>query len=671
MAKDNSLSSQSAASVKEMLLSRLESSTEDIRLKIAIVELLTSCVEQQPGMVQLLMDLNIEVQVEVGAASKTGEASSSPPPLCGEGCLAPVLKLLAQCSTEEVTSLWLDLHLGIVSLVDSLWSRGRILAAHHLKNQPDFWADLCKPLTAPKTEHTEDARGMKLRAFVLRIVSHEIYTWTGDISSKLGSVIEDICHEKSSALTTWCEVDDGDANFDASTFIDCDPDENVPLFLLSSWRAFLLVLSKDSPSSLSPAACRAVFGATTSKLASCLSQAPPPPRLTVILGETAVVLARRWRTKCTDTMESWCGQMARLLEQLDISWTALHPRARLAVLGLGLATTRISHCKLDQEDEVLGAWLPPTLALISTTFREVERSLGAGQPAELQAPELALALLHTLLTRLPASLWLPALHSEATLSLLLSATGACCSARAAPSLILSTLSLLLEVASAPQGASCLLVHDLARDVWLSLSTVPQEASWQGVREAGLHLAGSLVRVARRPAVSTAVTLAALTAERLGTDLLSPRQELSNLPRAAAAASFISCLAPYTATWRQEHPSSLLLLYRASCRLLHTATALLMRPSLLSSLVKKETPMEDARRVRSLSTSTSCTELEAESLGPEAAPSYLLLLDICHGCLALLSSLSPPLPDLLAGSALHDPDKWVLLDIISSHINYHY
>ena len=77
------------------------------------------------------------------------------------------------------------------------------------------------------------------------------YTWIGDISSKFGSVIEDIGQEKSSALTTWCEVDDGDANFDASTFIGCDPDENVPLFfLLSSWRAFLLVMSKDSPFSL-------------------------------------------------------------------------------------------------------------------------------------------------------------------------------------------------------------------------------------------------------------------------------------------------------------------------------------------------------------------------------------------------------------------------------------
>ena len=70
-------------------------------------------------------------------------------------------------------------------------------------------------------------------------------------------------------------------------------------------------------------------------------------------------------------------------------------------------------------------------------------------------------------------------------------------------------------------------------------------------------------------------------------------------------------------------------------------------------------MEEARRVRSLSTSTSCTELELEGVGPEAAPSYLLLLEMAHGCLALVASLSPPLPELLAGTALHDPDRWQL------------
>ena len=38
-----------ASAVKDQLLSRLESNTEDIRLKMAIIELLVSCVECQPG----------------------------------------------------------------------------------------------------------------------------------------------------------------------------------------------------------------------------------------------------------------------------------------------------------------------------------------------------------------------------------------------------------------------------------------------------------------------------------------------------------------------------------------------------------------------------------------------------------------------------------------------
>lgn len=46
-----------------------------------------------------------------------GEASA---PLVGKGCLALVLRLLAQCSAEEVTSLWLDLNLGILYLVGAL-----------------------------------------------------------------------------------------------------------------------------------------------------------------------------------------------------------------------------------------------------------------------------------------------------------------------------------------------------------------------------------------------------------------------------------------------------------------------------------------------------------------------------------------------------------------------
>ena len=39
----------SAVSVKERLVNRLESSLEDIRLKIAIINLLSECIVGQPG----------------------------------------------------------------------------------------------------------------------------------------------------------------------------------------------------------------------------------------------------------------------------------------------------------------------------------------------------------------------------------------------------------------------------------------------------------------------------------------------------------------------------------------------------------------------------------------------------------------------------------------------
>merc|ERR1711899_423262 len=51
-----------AQAIRDILLRRLESKTEDILFKIAIVRFFTSCVESQPGLIQLLLgakDINI------------------------------------------------------------------------------------------------------------------------------------------------------------------------------------------------------------------------------------------------------------------------------------------------------------------------------------------------------------------------------------------------------------------------------------------------------------------------------------------------------------------------------------------------------------------------------------------------------------------------------------
>jgi hypothetical protein len=355
--------------------------------------------------------------------------------------------------------------------------------------------------------------------------------------------------------------------------------------------------------------------------------------------------------------------MSSLLISLATGWDSVHPRARLAILGLALSTLRISHFKLEPSEEggVLCAWLDPVLALLATNFRELEGVFGSGEKegSFLTGPELTMALLTGLVNRLPVQVWMSALHKEASMQLLLSAAGACCRNFAAPSFVLSILSLLVEVASSTAGVSCLLLQDLARELWLPLSDLPMQADmvWTQVRQIGLQLAGTMVRVGKRQAVSTAITVAALMSEKLVLDLLSPRQDLEHLPRAAAGARFVGSLASYVQAWQTQHSASLQAVFRAVCRLLHTCTALLMRPSLLASIVRgARADQEEVRRVRRLS-STSCTELDVESVGPEAAPAHSFLLEIVCGCLALLTALSPPLPSLLSGEAMLDPDRW--------------
>ena len=637
-----------APAVKDQLLSRLESNTEDIRLKLAIIQLLVSCVQSQPGLLQLLMDLN-------------------GPPSSSDGCLAPVLRLLSHCN-KETGDTWRDLHLVIVQLVDSLWSRSTILATSHLKKQPNFWSELAQPLTNTTVEDEANVKMMKIKSFILRVISHEIYTWTGNMSSDLQSVVASICDEKSPALANWCNVDSH--SLEATTTGDLNDDEeddkNVPLFLLSSWRSFLLVLSKDSPSSLSPSTCRTIFSSTTSKLSSILLETSPPARLTVLLAETCLMMSRRWQTKVTCDMTSWVTSMATMLARLTSSWSTTHPRARLAILATALTTLKMSDFKLDiaQDGGVLGDWLDPVLEMMRIIFAELESVFASSDQKEgefLRCPELILSLVSGLVSRLPDKIWLSGLHHHCSLQLLLSAAEACIKYIAAPGFVSGILSLLIEICSCSAGCAAVLLHDLARHVWLPVSDLAtcQEmtsSSWARVRHVTLQLAGTLVRVGRRQGVGPAVTAVALLQDKIVADLLSARQGLDQLESATSATRLVWSLAEYVTAWQTDHCTSLQMVYRGCCRLLHTTTALVMRPSLLASLVSG--PGQDTTQTRDRRLSSSCSEADLDTvLSPEAISVQSQLLEISSGCLALLVSLSPPLQSLLAGDALLDPDRW--------------
>ena len=237
----------------------------------------------------------------------------------------------------------------------------------------------------------------------------------------------------------------------------------------------------------------------------------------------------------------------------------------------------MSDFKLDINSGVLSEWLEPVLTLLRIIFSELETVFSTTDHKEgefLQCPELCLTLVSGLVTRLPDKSWLSALHHHCSLQLLISAAGACTRHSAggqchvltvsndhilAPSFVNSIFSLLIEVSGCAAGSSAVLLQDLARDVWLPLSDHQQSsdtAAWSAVRHAALQLAATLVRVARRHAVQTAVTAVALLQERIVSDLLSPRQGLQHLSSAAAVSRLVWTLSEYVTAWQTDHCSSL-------------------------------------------------------------------------------------------------------------------
>jgi len=654
----------SAGSVKELLLERLQSPLEDIRLKIGIVKLVSECAVSQPGMLQLLLDINTNISVAEGGQSQEVPKKDGGPKLVGDGCLDPVLHLLKQ-SKDKPEENWQELELSIVKMIYNLWDTNSLLATQYLKEEPEFWNNLCRPIF--DYSKSSDQRHTQVKAYVLRILASEIYTWKGKVSTSLTKILERIFNEKSDCMENWCEGVALDKLQDDTMTEKDDDVDNYEMFLISSWRIFLLVISKETPSTVSPAACRVTFQATVRKLKEVIDVQPPPLQLTLLLAETGTVLLKRWQTKCTDNMEVLCNSISGLLEIVRCVWSNLHQRTQLALLALSLSTLKVSQCKLEQESKVLLVWVRPVLQILSLAFVQLESCIVRAQPtaSSLQSVELTLALLQTLISRFSQERgWLAEVHSEASLQLLVTAAGSCCRHKAAPSLVSRILELLVEVAGSNSGATALLNHPLDQQIWLPLSDLPATEEWSEPVLHGLELCSTLLRTSRTHALNTVITAVAILVDKLVAVLIRPRNDLTGLKSAASVGRLVSLLSGHISTWRSQHPESLLAIFRYCSSLLQYSAALLMRPTLLASMVKVSGGMgteEDQNRCRRVS---SCSEVEVELVPPEAEPAHSLLLDISISALTLLQSLSPSLPSLLTGDALLDPDRWEPLLLIS-------
>uniref|UniRef100_A0A8D3AB07 Nucleoporin NUP188 n=1 Tax=Scophthalmus maximus TaxID=52904 RepID=A0A8D3AB07_SCOMX len=136
-----------AAAIRDAFLTRLQSKTEDMRIKVMILEFLTVAVETQPGLIELFLNLEVKDGNEGSKEFLLGEWS----------CLHVVLDLI---DSKQQGKYWCPplLHRAALAFLLALWQDRRDSAISVLRAKERFWENLTTPLfgtLTPPSDTTE------------------------------------------------------------------------------------------------------------------------------------------------------------------------------------------------------------------------------------------------------------------------------------------------------------------------------------------------------------------------------------------------------------------------------------------------------------------------------------------------------------------------------------
>lgn len=163
-----------AEAVREHFLFKLDAVTEDVRVKVSLLDFLSVCVKHQPGLIEMFVNSDNELSPEdVGTDSNASEDSSS-------SCLLTVLEILRE-KFEKRFYCPLELHCAALRFLNTFWMQAHLPAIEYLRKQPKLWTLICFPLL-PEVEGVEQEEETpsspldeKLNVYILRLLAREIF----------------------------------------------------------------------------------------------------------------------------------------------------------------------------------------------------------------------------------------------------------------------------------------------------------------------------------------------------------------------------------------------------------------------------------------------------------------------------------------------------------------
>ncbi|XP_069465303.1 nucleoporin NUP188 isoform X2 [Ambystoma mexicanum] len=693
-----------AAAIRDAFLTRMQSRTEDMRIKVMILEFLTVAVETQPGLIELFLNLEVKDINEGSKEFILGEWS----------CLQVVLELI---DSKQQGHYWCPplLHRAAIAFLHALWQDRRDSAMTVLRIKPKFWENLTSPLfgTLSPPAETSEASVLETCAFIMRIICLEIYyvirylateisSW-GSLDPSLTDILQRFSAEKRYAYWSGyvkslvCHVAEMEGGGCASL--------QEYQMLISSWRMLLIVATSHADvmhlaeSSVQKQLFLDVLEGTEVLL--LVPTSVPCLRLGSMLCTLLLILLKQW-TRDLGSAEDILPSLIQILEGALQADPQLMEKTKAKVLAAILTVLQMRQLKTSQipqypqlvlslcetiQDEAVALLDQTRHGLATDEVMEDKDSMETDDGPRLKHKDqrdgvciLALHLVKELCDiDEDGELWFQVTRKLPILPTIFSTLEVSLRVKQNLHFTEAVFHLLLTIAKTQQGAAAMAGAGVTQSFCLPLLSLYQLStngavpatvssasrkamdapSWPGVYRLSMSLMERLLKTLRYNFLTEALDFVGVHQERILQCLNAVRtvQSLACLEEADQTVGFLLQLSSFTKEWQFHLPQLLKDIQVNLCYLCQACTSLLYSRKMLKHYLQPKNgepvpPTGPLRVQRASHTPVKQPNAESEALEQRALRSVQhSLLKILGKTLAALRHFTPDVCQILLDQSL--------------------
>ncbi|XP_075165428.1 nuclear pore complex protein Nup188 [Haematobia irritans] len=643
--------------IRMTFLQKLPDELESDSIKIAILELVESCIEKQPGVTEAFFKVNYNKEKRIFGKENDTQISDS---------IVTFMEDYLDAVSKDPQIVEQMLPSKIMNLYHMLWKQNMQLLVEPLVQKSDFWDKLCQPLFGDYKSN------VKAYTQLLNIMGIEIFANHHKPSSGLKKVVAKLFDSK--YFEKWLAF-----VFDLPKTVVDRPHEFNPeempewLCRLQAFKSFILImLKKQPPFSEIPRKQIKLLAEKCLDILVDRADFVDDLRPLIILSELYLFIVLSFKHSYTESSQehkNTLKQVNSVLAKVASCYTDLHIRAKEACLSLAIKCADLLAEELTEDSSLSLMFLHSVVNIICSELNYLEHCVKVEAQSKKtndndimlvkKSSSNSLILCLNLLKTIASifhndgfSSWDLPFITNKVFQRLLSCTGAIMQIHSKQQLSVELLDVLIVFAKG--NCSVEFLHcDVGDYLWLKLlppkellevnyTLQPKDSDWTvqkwwPIYARGIELVTILFQKHTYHFLKETLQFVGIHEEYLVDSLLLSKQSLEPpaMHLIKSCTSLLSNLVLFEKQWRLEHSQSMFNLMRSVQMLLSHAIAMFHQPKNLKMLIAGRRSQLDILR-----------DSENAGLVDEAITAFNDLTEIIILCVKCLQAFSPNLIDLI-------------------------